>query len=264
MRHYDDITRINQIAGNLPVPLSDASTWLSVFRRQLGLINEEFAEFENGLKEGHVGEIRDGIADTLVTTHGLISRLGLDSDFYTKFLTPYQVSGLTWTTSRQTAREHLDALNILAQNVETPSPATVTAMAAGLALAVMEVGHQLGFDIDADMLAVYESNLSKFDTDPETLERSQTKYRIIGVETTVSENTVDGVTYLVMLSAKDQTGTDGRQYPKGKFLKSVNFREPVFQEQQDVAVYTDDPTDQVEIDAPAEQETQTNADSAST
>lgn len=87
------------------------------------------------------------------------------------------------------------------------------------------LAHILGIDSDADMGAVFRSNMSKFVTSDAELIASVEKYAAIEVE--VYEE--GEYPRKCIKSAKDQTGTNGEFYKKGKFLKGVNFKEPVFE-----------------------------------
>lgn len=94
-----------------------------------------------------------------------------------------------------------------------------------------------GLDADADMQAVFASQYTKFDRTLADVAITKQKYLNIGVETDV--HTFEGsmfdtdqfipVVLYVTKSSKDQTGTDGKIYRKGKYLKSHQFEEPAFE-----------------------------------
>ncbi|WP_027854442.1 nucleoside triphosphate pyrophosphohydrolase family protein [Marinobacterium litorale] len=85
--------------------------------------------------------------------------------------------------------------------------------------------HRAGIDADADMAEVQASNLSKFCKSHSEAEQTAMAYEKLGLDVTFRTPTLDLIT---VISAKDQTGSDGKFYPKGKLLKSVNFKEPSF------------------------------------
>lgn len=87
--------------------------------------------------------------------------------------------------------------------------------------------HRVGFDIEGDMVEVTKSNLSKVCPDLTDAHATQTFYLNLGVATYLSPcPTFDG--FIVKVTA-DVTGTDGKFYPMGKFLKSVgNYMPPHF------------------------------------
>lgn len=89
------------------------------------------------------------------------------------------------------------------------------------------LAHRMGIDADADLEMVYESNMSKFiqgDVDQAVKSALEVEHRL-GIFTYVNQ-TDPGI--WAITSAKDQTGSDGKSYPKGKLLKPTSFKEPAF------------------------------------
>lgn len=91
---------------------------------------------------------------------------------------------------------------------------------------------RMGFPADEDFREVCRSNMTKFDLTIEDRVRTAAKYLEKGIETySVSRQlSPSEPVYYITYSAKDQIGLDGKSYPKGKWLKSVNFQEPLFVE----------------------------------
>lgn len=88
---------------------------------------------------------------------------------------------------------------------------------------------RMGYPADLDFKAICESQFSKFDKTAEDQALTCAKYKSIGVETHYEvETRGDGSHVYVTYSSKDQTGSDKKFYPAGKWLKSVNFKEPTF------------------------------------
>jgi len=87
---------------------------------------------------------------------------------------------------------------------------------------------RLGFPADQDFKEVCRSNFTKFDKTEEDAKLTKAKYLEIGIETYYVGRPREDVLVYVTYSAKDQVGTDGKSYPKGKWLKSIHFEEPVF------------------------------------
>jgi hypothetical protein len=85
-----------------------------------------------------------------------------------------------------------------------------------------------GFHADIDAAEVVRSNLSKFDTTEEDAKQTAAKYSAIDVKTTYTPKSNGRITFYVTHSAEDQTGADGKSYPKGKWLKSHRFQEPKY------------------------------------
>lgn len=157
MSNFKMMAMLNTLAGN-----NSNAGWEAI-KKQLKLVQDELKELSDGIDAKDIHELRDGIADVLVTIYGL--------------------------------------------------------------------AHRAGIDADADLLEVVLSNLTKFDPEGTSdIQRTVKKYLDIGVETVqlVSPNPVGEGELLVTKSAYDQNGTDGKNYPKGKWLKSANFEEPVF------------------------------------
>lgn len=86
------------------------------------------------------------------------------------------------------------------------------------------LAHRAGFDADADMAEVHRSNMSKFCANIEEAIHTAVKYEKLGIRSNYKHHD----TCIAVVSAANQIGTDSKSYPKGKLLKSVNFKEPVF------------------------------------
>lgn len=87
---------------------------------------------------------------------------------------------------------------------------------------------RLGFPADKDFKEVCRSNFTKFDKTEEDAKETAAKYLEKGVETYYVGRPREDVLVYVTYLAKDQVGIDGKSYPKGKWLKSIHFEEPVF------------------------------------
>lgn len=88
---------------------------------------------------------------------------------------------------------------------------------------------RMGIDVDVDFDALMTSQMSKFDTTVEDALISQRTYADKGVVTEWHAMKLFGTgqDYYVQISAIDQV-VAGKNYPKGKFLKSYQFKEPVY------------------------------------
>jgi hypothetical protein len=80
--------------------------------------------------------------------------------------------------------------------------------------------HLMGIDADADMRAVIDGVMTRFIKDPADKEATIAKHAAAGVTDVYFEG--DYPT-MIMKSASDQPDA-----PKGKFLKSASYREPMF------------------------------------
>lgn len=102
---------------------------------------------------------------------------------------------------------------------------------------------RLGADTHKDMHRVADALLTRFDRTPEDALKTKDKYIALAVETETRTTVVDGVTYYVTVSTKDQIGNDGEQYTAGKFLKSYQFSTATFEP------FSEEITEQLEASA---------------
>lgn len=85
--------------------------------------------------------------------------------------------------------------------------------------------HFMGYSPDADMVAVLNGVMTRFCRTQEEIEQTQHKWMSKGI--TALE--VGGeLPYCYVKAAADQTTFDGEQIPKGKFLKSVGYKDTDF------------------------------------
>ncbi len=77
MSNFTEVSRLNEIMGNRKgCGITNYNRTLA----QLLLIEEEFNELRLSISEMDIKEVRDAIADVLVTTYGLAHVLGIDAD----------------------------------------------------------------------------------------------------------------------------------------------------------------------------------------
>jgi len=93
---------------------------------------------------------------------------------------------------------------------------------------IIGLAGRYGFDAAEVLRRVNESQFSKFDKNMDDLLDTRTKYTRLGVETFFIKKEYQGETVYVTKVTETVTGTDGKVYLKGKWLKSVNFKEPRF------------------------------------
>lgn len=84
--------------------------------------------------------------------------------------------------------------------------------------------YRAGYDADDDYNTVFNSNMSKFCSTLEEANETIEMYEGWGIRATIRPK--GG--YYAVISADDQTDIDGKFFPKGKLLKSINFTSPVF------------------------------------
>ncbi len=232
---------VNNLVGNKPIRLTiEREAWFKAGYRQLDLILDEAKELRDGVNADDLQEIRDGVGDVIVTLDGLIHRLGLpEPDF--ELLTHRHLARLDRSAPSLVEEifEHLELMVNTMREVESEEDLKKTVLKValfGAAISIYDccyaIARLYGFDLHADQVAIYESNMSKFDTDKAVALTGIEKYARLGVVVSIHPNVVevDGeqVTYYVLKSDHDQIGSDNKSYPAGKFLKSVNFKDPVF------------------------------------
>lgn len=85
--------------------------------------------------------------------------------------------------------------------------------------------HIAGLDADADMQAVIDGVMTRFCRNEEELEQTLQKWRDKGIDKVA---TFGSFPTMCVKSTADQVAFNGEQVPKGKFLKSVGYRDTVF------------------------------------
>lgn len=239
MHHLTLNARINNIAGNRPL---DRPAEV-IAAAQAKVILSELRELIAGIRADDRTEIRDGIADVLVTVDGMIHRLDLSNEYLSLFDTSLgesvedELSMLDASVTTLGACQNLISLledyeNLLESIIAHPAGWAChntrdnqNADMFGLAVMAYVCARLYDVNVYDDQLEVYRSNLSKFDTMREDAEAGIAKYASMGVTLVIEESEVDGVTYYVLKSPEDQV-VGGKDYPKGKFLKSIHFSEP--------------------------------------
>jgi NTP pyrophosphatase (non-canonical NTP hydrolase) len=94
---------------------------------------------------------------------------------------------------------------------------------------VYGLGHRAGMPVDADFKEVADSQFTKFDTAEESAYLTRKKYMDKGMAVHQVDRIHNDKTVIVTYSSADQTDSDGRFAPKGKWLKSHQFQGPCFQ-----------------------------------
>ncbi len=254
MSHQQLNANVNNLVGNTP----NAHPLLRILTSQGRIIKQEAEELMAAILAKDITEVRDGLSDVIVTTDGMYHRLGIegaDLEEVAKGAADVSAvySGKSASSLLSIVLEQINAqINFLAvvggltqdqldgmafkSHTSTKEQANeawikdTIASCDSLRRSAYLLSSMFGVDIAADQQAVYESNMSKFDTDRSVAEEGVGRYwRTVGVEVEIFPNTINDVEYFVLKSARDQKGTDGKDYPAGKFLKSSNFFEPRFQ-----------------------------------
>jgi hypothetical protein len=126
----------------------------------------------------------------------------------------------------------LHELNELTENLELNNTALLGDDVQDLLFTSNGVGYLIGQDSDANNVHVNLSNMTKFDTTREDLEKTIVKYESKGLDILVVQKQCtfgdEEFTFFIVISAKDQADDRGHPAPKGKWLKSHKFVEPKY------------------------------------
>jgi predicted HAD superfamily Cof-like phosphohydrolase len=85
------------------------------------------------------------------------------------------------------------------------------------------LAHRAGVDANKDFDTVHVSNMSKFCKDRDEALQTAAHYEKLGVQ--ISYRNVEG-NMIAVISACDQTDINGKFYPEGKLMKSVQYHLP--------------------------------------
>ena len=145
------------------------------------------------------------------------------SDFITLVDTPADYD--KWEVLRTQANCIPEELNELFEALDEYDINEVRDAVCDILVFTIGLGHLAGMNLEHDMHKVYESNMSKFCATQNILDLTIKKYSDMGVE--VEERGSWPRKYVV--SSKDQWSSDmTKLFPKGKFLKGINFEAPDF------------------------------------
>jgi hypothetical protein len=235
--HYPLNALINAIASNHPQ--SHRRAQARAMAHQVELIRREFEETQAGYRDLDMRQIRDGLGDVIVTVDGMYHRLMLSPP-----TSPVEVV----VDQEATIPMFFHAIDVLLGLVEQVAEYgliqsrhdtfadedikldlySVRLALEGILSAVYSASAFFDIPVMADQQAIFNSNLSKFDTDLETAERTVQKYADMGVITALYPQVVSGTTYYVVKCSELTPEAKALNITVGKFLKSVNFAEPVF------------------------------------
>lgn len=237
--HLNLNVTVNTVVGNNPIDRTeDLASWIKVGLKQIDLIIDEANELKVGVHDYTTGsdtkriaafvEIRDGVADVIVTLDGLVHRLGL---VFPELGTAPHRPG-----SALEVEFLLETLNKIRDLIGMIDDVNVTgreldALVYDAYNSVYHIADAYKIDVTVDQVAVYESNMSKFDLDKQTAMAGVEKYARMGVVVEIheipAEEDGETFTYYVLKSAHDQV-VDGKNFPSGKFLKGLGYKDPVF------------------------------------
>lgn len=230
---FNQTKQFNDIAGN-----TKENTTVADLLMQVGLIVEEAQEIIDATT---VKEMYDGLADTLVVSFGVMQRIGFTLNEYDLISTmkvntsisPDEVVRFAMgVRGLYTQLEELQATHI----IDVPSNyqgtiVTAVELAAYRAIAmVLQQVDNMGVlkEQATEMLlqfydAVAQSNLSKFSKTEVSAFQTREHYASLGVTVVNEFNDTEKV--WVHRVAETVT-VAGKLYPKGKIMKSVDYKDP--------------------------------------
>ena len=201
--------------------------------KQFDYYLSEYDELKSHLGSGFVSdEIRDDIGDMLTTILGTAWRAGFDlpahnwiRDHDALAESPDNFNGEKSKEMQDRIAQLTDELKKVFVEKDVWDASYLHDQLFVLTDVIYRWALHIGIPVHTDLSLVTASNLSKVCNGKACLERTYEKYNSIGVELRHEEVEPD---VYVVFSAKQQTGTDGKVYDDNKFLKSVDFYEPVF------------------------------------
>ena len=136
-------------------------------------------------------------------------------------------NNVDWGKLKNQSKNILDEYNeLMDDGIEAKNLTEVRDAICDILVFTLGVGHIAGVPVDQDMEAVDASNRSKFCCDQDNVDATVAKYNVLGIDTYV-----DGEFPMKRVkSSKEQTDIHGDVYRKGKMLKSISFKEPIFKE----------------------------------
>lgn len=229
------IAYMNSLFGRA---LGDAEAGTQNAIDQHSYTESEWDEVILALNHGYVSdELRDGLSDCLTTSIGSIWRAGVDTQYYFTqsineirggFAQVVSTERNLLTVEFEGYRDEIDTLvKDIATSLKTKNYTNEQFCQDldKLINALIHISVFIGVDPVDDLYAVTVSNVSKLCYGQTSLENTYEKYDSIGVKLFHTEVERD---VFAVYSLGDQVDHNGKKYEANKFLKSVEFMDPVF------------------------------------
>lgn len=219
---YQRVCAMNVAFGN-PKGDPESPNW-SRITKQCSNIKSELAELQTAIEAMRLEGIRDALCDIKVFAMGGLHFMGVENPLLKVSSVPSRFPILD-TTTLLTLKGGLGLrfetlMEQLGHDRNSERYFDVGCLLIVLIADASVIQAMIGAYPDADMHAVIDGVLTRFCRDEDELEATKYKYHKLGVK-----YYVEGVFPEVCLkSTEDQ----GDEYPKGKFLKSVGYRLPIF------------------------------------
>lgn len=220
---FAEVSKMNLAFGN-----SFGNNTIARIAKQCANIPDEFKELQVAIQNKNITEVRDAMCDILVFSMGAFHLLGRNFDESYAHLGVSLIDYGNGDTFEK-LESHSTRFPLLMADLEHSLDSTTGTGCMEDALYdiidwAMQIADITGYPALADMHAVYVSNMSKFCTNDDELDKTMTKYAAIDV---LVYEEGEYPTKCVK-SACDQKDINGDNYPKGKFLKGVKYQPPVF------------------------------------
>ena len=232
--NFEKVSFYNELIGNI----KGSKTFFDkeAVEAQLSLIDEELDELVCGFDLLSILDIRDAIADVLVTVYGLAHRTGINAD-----LTGANIEniddlivcfpGLFIKGSEIDSKDSSILLSGVIRSFASLSKACEDELIEEIESGIFYIifysyclAGVLRIDADADFDIVHKSNISKFCVDENEVIETKKHYAAKGVGVFCRGNFPE----VSVLSIDDQYDDTGKFYKKGKQLKSAYWKAPEF------------------------------------
>lgn len=240
LSRFDGVAFTNNTFNKPPIDKADPSYWKKL-ESQYKIILEEAQETVEAAEDSNHGLLRDACCDVDVTVLGLIHLMGsteikwfpdLEWDIATAAARlnhdRHGVNEIRWDMIEAWAADLIIDIEGIGEGIAKRDEKLIKDAIRSTYHTLVAIMANSGINLIEDMKKVLVSNISKVCKTEEDAQKTIKHYMDTeGVELEAQPcPTFPG---FIVVSAKDQRGRSGKNYPKGKFLKCVvSFQEPKF------------------------------------
>lgn len=221
---YERVAQMNIAFGN---PKGDPENidWERL-EKQCSNILDEYKELQVAIAVRDLTEVRDALCDINVFALGGFHFAGveIEVDSAALIVPRGNPANVDWDAFAVGASTFVTLYDLVMEGIKARSLPQAAYYISLVVENVVRAYAFLGLDVEADMEAVVAGVMTRFCQDEDDYAMTAAKYLDLGVEF-YPEGTFPTV---CLKSAKDQQDINGKNYPKGKFLKSISFSETVF------------------------------------
>lgn len=136
------------------------------------------------------------------------------------------LDNINWERLTSQCKNILDEYIELTDAITAKDPIAVRDALCDISVFNLGAAHMIGADHEADMKAVFDSNMSKFCKDGVETAQTIKKYQDLGIIVIPLGDYPLG--YVKTPEGNPQVDDKGKMYQANKFLKGIGFKEPVF------------------------------------